>query len=287
MNKTKTKIALIGGDMRGISAARSLEENGYEVAACGFDTYSGLSSLPLEQVLSDAQALLLPVPTLRSEYINAPFSSEKISTERIINSGSAPRLVFGGMIPDEISDAFRSAGSSVHDLCKDERFNIMNAVPTSEGALAIAMSNTERTIDGSTVFVLGYGRIGKVLCRLCNAMGAKVFAISRSKRDLAESAVCQCTSGDYRFFKEKAGLADIIFNTVPAAVIDHEILSLLKDEAIVIDLASKPGGVDLLSASKQGKRVISALSLPGKVAPITAGKIIADCVISELREAGL
>ena len=39
---------------------------------------------------------------------------------------------------------------------------------------------------------------------------------------------------------------------------------------------SKPGGVDLGAAGKLGLTVIWALSLPGKVAPVTAGAAIRD-----------
>ena len=53
-----------------------------------------------------------------------------------------------------------------------------------------------------------------------------------------------------------------------------------------MDLASKPGGVDMEAASRLGVRVIWALSLPGKVAPVTAGKIIRDTIYHILNELG-
>lgn len=61
----------------------------------------------------------------------------------------------------------------------------------------------------------------------------------------------------------------------------------MKKDSFVIDLASRPGGVDCQAAARYGVRVISALSLPGKVAPVTAGKIIAECIVKNLSEAGL
>ncbi|MEG0271731.1 MAG: hypothetical protein RR622_00680 [Hydrogenoanaerobacterium sp.] len=35
-----------------------------------------------------------------------------------------------------------------------------------------------------------------------------------------------------------------MFNTVPAMILDEEILAVLPHNCLVIDLASKPGGVD-------------------------------------------
>ena len=75
-------------------------------------------------------------------------------------------------------------------------------------------------------------------------------------------------------------------NTVPARVLDGERLADLKPGCLVIDLASRPGGVDLEAAARLGVRVIWALSLPGRVAPVTAGKILRDTIYHILDELG-
>ena len=75
-------------------------------------------------------------------------------------------------------------------------------------------------------------------------------------------------------------------NTVPHRVLGVEELADLKEGCLVIDLASKPGGVDLEAARQLGVRVIWALSLPGKVAPVTAGAAIRNTVYNLMRELG-
>jgi dipicolinate synthase subunit A len=75
---------------------------------------------------------------------------------------------------------------------------------------------------------------------------------------------------------------DAVFNTVPITVLSEEMLSKLRDGVPVIELASKPGGIDPVGAIRYGTRVISAQSLPGRVAPVTAGKIIARCIIDKI-----
>jgi len=67
-------------------------------------------------------------------------------------------------------------------------------------------------------------------------------------------------------------------------VLGIEELEDVKLDCLILDLASKPGGVDLGAAGKLGLTVIWALSLPDKVAPVTAGAAIRDTVYNMLRE---
>ena len=64
---------------------------------------------------------------------------------------------------------------------------------------------------------------------------------------------------------------DLVVNTVPTLVLGEAELADLKPDCLVLDLASKPGGVDLEAAGRLGRTVIWALSLPGKVAPSPPG----------------
>ena len=66
----------------------------------------------------------------------------------------------------------------------------------------------------------------------------------------------------------------IIFNTVPHVLLTKDILKELRKDVIIIDLASAPGGVDYEEGKKLGLNIIKALSLPGKLSPVTAGKAI-------------
>jgi dipicolinate synthase subunit A len=78
-----------------------------------------------------------------------------------------------------------------------------------------------------------------------------------------------------------------VVNTVPARVLDETHLAELAPGALVIDLASRPGGVDFEAAAALGVKVIWALSLPGKVAPVTSGKNIRDTIYNILQELGV
>ena len=80
---------------------------------------------------------------------------------------------------------------------------------------------------------------------------------------------------------------DLVVNTVPARVLSEKELRDLKPGCLVIDLASKPGGVDFEAATRLGVRAIWALSLPGKVAPVSAGRAIKNTIYNMLSELGV
>ena len=79
---------------------------------------------------------------------------------------------------------------------------------------------------------------------------------------------------------------DVIFNTVPVQIFQAQQLQKLSGKTLCIDLASKPGGFDLEVAQQRSVKVIWALSLPGKVAPVTSGAIVRETVMNILQEAG-
>ena len=78
----------------------------------------------------------------------------------------------------------------------------------------------------------------------------------------------------------------MVFNTVPALIFDEPRLRALAPSTLIIDLASRPGGVDFAAAAGLGLKTIWALSLPGRVAPKSAGIILKDTVLNILKEEG-
>lgn len=121
----------------------------------------------------------------------------------------------------------------------------------------------------------------------CNSVRATKAALKMA--DLATATVNGLSP--VRFgsdvFRRTAKEADVIFNTVPAKIIDKTLLDELEHCRLVVDLASGKGGVDFTAASARGIKAVHALSLPGKVAPFTAGQIICDCVLELLVREGV
>ena len=143
------------------------------------------------------------------------------------------------------------------------------------------------TLHDCKALILGFGRIGKILAKMLQGLGVKVFVEARKYSDIAwiksygYKPVYINELGDY------LGKMDVIFNTIPHIVLDANMLGKLKNDCLIIDLASKPGGVDFERAKGMGIKVIWALSLPGKVAPITAAKFIKETIYNILEELGV
>ncbi len=283
------RISVIGGDLRQVTVADFFTKDGFDVSVYGFDH----SHIPkginiaesLSDALSDSRTVILGIaPCNEAMNIITPYWSDNISAKALISHLPSDATVIGGKLPNSLIKLCEGTGIRTVDYAIREDFAVLNAVPTAEGALAIAMEELPFTLHNSSCLVTGFGRIGKILARDLHSLGAKVTCSARKSGDMAwiESlgyhAVCTSVLSDivHNF--------DIIFNTVPTCIFSHDILRNIRQETLIIDLASKPGGVDFESASALGIKTIWALSLPGKVAPVTAGKIIKDTVANILSE---
>lgn len=281
-------VSVIGGDLRALTLARLLSEDGYDVTVYGFDKDIDTKDLKLAESLCEAvgsEVLVLPIPASSDGvYINAPYADEKLSLDEFFDCIGNMKLVLAGHISKKLADRFDSEGVICIDYYNREELMVKNAVPTAEGAVEIALSEMPVTMAGSSALVIGYGRIGKVLTKLLLGMGADVTVSARRLGDLAWIDTVGARSVHTEAIAETAGEYDVIFNTVPSIVVGEDLLAAMKPDALIIDLASIPGGVDIEAAKSLNRRIIWALSLPGKTAPISAGEIIKDTIKNILTE---
>lgn len=281
-------ISVAGGDLRQLTLAKMLASDGYDVKIYGFDKDIKTQGLKLacsiEQAL-DADIVILPVPvSFDNATINAPFAETPITIEELMKNINPLSIVFGGRISEQLSTALEDRGIMHRDYMKRDELAIRNAIPTAEGAIEIAVSETPITIHGSSCLVLGYGKVGKVLAKFLDGLGAKTHVEARKYADLALIESHGYIPLSLNEAKMRIGEFDIIFNTIPALILTRDLLSKVNKDSLIIDLASKPGGVDFDAAKDLGIRVIWALSLPGRIAPVTAGIIIKDTITNILTE---
>lgn len=277
MSKT---ICIIGGDLRQKRLFEVLSKDGYQVFSEGL----GEEEFYFDD-LKKADIVIFPIPmSFDNVYINAPFCRQKISIKSVLDHLNMDCLVLGACISKETEDMLTRKGLSFEDYFGREELIVKNAIPTAEGALEIALSEMPTTIFGSKCLVTGFGRVGKVMAKKLKALDADVTVSARKYGDFAwieEAGLKPIHTEDLSLFVKDF---DLIINTVPSLILTEEILKRVKDEALIIDLASKPGGVDFSAAKRLGKNVIWALSLPGKTAPLTAGDIIKEAVVNILSE---
>ena len=67
-----------------------------------------------------------------------------------------------------------------------------------------------------------------------------------------------------------------------AAVLTAQQLGALKPSCILIELASRPGGIPEADCRALGLAYHFAAGLPGLCAPETAGRLYADCVLDSI-----
>lgn len=152
--------------------------------------------------------------------------------------------------------------------------------------MQIALEELPVTLHNARVLVIGYGRLGRVTAQRMAALGTRVTVAARSHEQLAWARVWGYATEHTASLTPWLCGYDLVVNTVPAGVLGREELSALKPGALVIDLASKPGGVDFDTAAELGVQTIWALSLPGKVAPESSGGYIKTTIYHIIDELG-
>jgi dipicolinate synthase subunit A len=266
---------LIGGDKRQRFLADDLLQDGFKVYCYGLERCLDLPQAVVQvDTLLPTPVTVFPIPiTKDGQTVVAPYSGAPLSLEWVIDKLSPTTTLFGGMFPLDVREALEKRGISFYDYGLDEEFNRLNAIPSAEGAIEIAMHNTPYTLQGASVCVVGFGRIGKALVTRLLALGCKVTATARRAEQLSEITAL----GAIPLFTDNLACSDgydILFNTVPAPVVHSAVLERLSPTTLVIDLASKPGGVDFDTAVSKGIRCIHALSLPALCAPKTAAQYL-------------
>lgn len=280
-------FGIIGGDKRQLFLAKSIYDSGYTVMLGGFDRLKSTGALVLGDIKSAAaksDVIILPVPSVRTDgSINTPFSESVTVLDDELIEIMLKKPVFVAM-KDRFLKAYpQFENAELYDYAAKEEFAILNALPTAEGALEVAMKQFEGTVAGSRCLITGYGRIGKVLAEMLKNHKADVTVSARKSSDMAFAQAF----GYKKLNTNKLSCIrnfDLVFNTVPGLIFDRELLENTDKNTIIIDLASLPGGVDFEAAQKLGIDAVRALALPGKCAPKTAGEIIRTTVFNIIEE---
>ncbi len=280
---------IAGGDERMAHLANALAEDGEKVSAFALEKSEKLiSKVKISADIGEAAdhgVVILPLPISDGKgFLNAPFAEEKIPFFEIIGNLSPGTLLFGGKFSTENREEAKKKDIILCDYYEREEFTVRNASLTAEAAVALSLELLRESIRETPVLILGHGRIGRLLLAMLKALDADVTVAARRFSDLAWIRSEGGTPLEFCRLHDNLKKFRVIFNTVPAPVLKREELVLVRKDAILIDLASAPGGIDLEEAKELGLDARMALGLPGKFAPKTAGEIIRDTVLNELKE---
>lgn len=303
-----TKICLLGGDMRQLVLAHYLSQSGYETALWGLphtdstDTvsahcgdYGGVRCADPESAIQGSKAVILPLPATTDgvRIHTSVCDTEQIENRqdlrltRLMELLSPDTLLLAGKPGEVIRSMARDENVHLIDYYDCDEIQIKNAVPTVEGAIAIAMKELPVTLFESDCTVLGYGRIGKRLADVLLGIGAHVTVCARSEKDLSLARIAGCKTKRLSDYVRNPDTATVIFNTIPAVILNADVLSNLPSSTLIIELASSPGCMDARTKKLCRQTVIRASSLPGKIAPITAGRILYETIERILQKEGV
>ena len=271
-------ISIIGGDKRNLILANLLKKDGYDVYSYGIEN-SNCSSI--EECINLSKHIITAIPFSNDgENIYSPTTKQTISVKEFIIS-SKNKVIMGGKFSDFQVAELEKNGNIVVDFMKDEELAQKNVIPTVEGIVKIVIENTDITIHNSNIAVVGFGRIGKRLSKILKMMGANVYCVDNKKEEVANIKLSGYNVIENIYADE---VFDVVINTVPKMIIGEKELTKLGKSTLIIDVASKPGGIDYNYANKNDYKVIQALGIPGKIAPVTAAKYIQEIVKKVITE---
>lgn len=299
MKYIKYRFTVIGGDKRMAVIAKRLVSRGHTVFAYmlseDLSSYGITVCSTLEKAIESVEFLILPHPISRDN-INI-FSLHASSNVRIDDvfkcaKNHGVKFVLAGNVNQSIASSALNQNVSLIDYSSNKEFLLKNAQATAEGAIMIAMENSDITLKDSHILVCGFGRISQHLINLLKSFGASITIAARSDDAISKISElgfksvkigCPDSIDALRYEVEKS---DLIFNTVPALIFNSSIIGKA-DSVTYIELASCPGGIDLTGARNIGMKVIFAPSLPGRCFPESSGGYILDSIYDSMKERGI
>lgn len=207
-----------------------------------------------EKCAPDVTHILLPVPSFTGgdEYLAHLLT--KLPDEVIVS---------GGNLNSALLEGYRAV-----DFLHDPYYLADNAAITADCAVQILENRLGDSVSGKSALVIGWGRIGKCLGALLQKQGADVTIAARKAADLAMVRALGFRSLHTSDAAAETVRFDMILNTVPVLLYPK---IAAKPDAVILELASKPG--------MTGDNIINARGLPGKMAPVRSGKLIAETFI--------
>ncbi|MBQ7822465.1 MAG: hypothetical protein IJ391_09330 [Clostridia bacterium] len=270
------KFVFLGGDSRAVAAHKYLLSLGYDSLILNVETNADAVSGEYIKYARRADVLVLPAPlTIDGVHIRGSCGVDVADIFSVLAAGT---VVFAGGLPS----IYKKPGSRYINYLEDEKYVLEMAYLTAEGTLGYLLSEYPRALRDSKIVITGWGRIAKYLHRLLTYFTNQITVVLRREDIISELMHSGQSACNFELLGEVCANADIVINTVPSEVISKQVIDLMDCDICLIDLASKPGGIDFPYARELGLEPVHLLSLPGKCAPVTAGDMLSKCILNNL-----
>ena len=276
------RYLLYGGDKRSLYLAKLLLCDGGDVRCFALEKAELPDGARHTQGVTDADCVILPVPAAENGLLKAPFSQSPHKLTDIVSAVGAGTLLCGGKLPEKLVSMAEGRGLTVFDIMTDPAFTVGNADITAEAAVSLLASELKRTVSGSGILIVGYGRIARLLSAKLKALGAEVCVMSRSAQSRAMARALGLSSLPPDTPSEVLGDFDAAVNTAPAPFVPS--LEGFKPDCLLLELASYPYGFDADEAMVIGLNYRLCAGLPGKYAPKSAAELIFHSVKNKVKE---
>ncbi len=274
------KASFLGGDKRQTWVVEEAVKAGFEVSAIGcppeIEKFTGKpQEKSIDDTVREADAIFLPIPVHSSRRDGSLFSDYEpfplFLTDENLNLAKKGAVVLVGHAPDELKDSIRRMGFHLEEFEEDDERAILNGIPTAEGVIAITIQNAEECFPTMKCMVIGFGRIAVTLARDLRRLGAEVWVAARRPEVLARVLQMGFHPLSMEEYLDAIGEMDVIYQTATAVLMNREALSRVRPDALVVEMASPPGGSDFEAAKELGTRLIWARAQAG-TAPKAAAR---------------
>lgn len=291
-------FGIIGGDLRQVYMAQILAEQGYRVCVYGLckeisqDMQTNVKHgepVLCEKSMADAVQksgiIIAPIPmTKNKKDLNNQAGKDDLGLNELAEALKEGQYFFAGCIPDGFRDKAADNGVVCCDFMKKEELAIYNSIATAEGAIAEAIQKSPLNLHRSECLVLGYGKCGKTLAAYLKSMFCRVTVCARRPDVRSEASILADEVISFDDIPDNLKQYSFIFNTIPNMIMDRSLLMSVKKQAIIIDIASAPGGVDFTAAKELGIPAWLCPGLPGKYAPESSARAMTDVLMQEMQQ---
>ena len=271
-------VLFLGGDKRYLEIINYFIDRKFNVDLVGFiNNYPNTNNKKINDInISKYDIIFFPINGVMEN--NVVKGDEIIVVdENLLKDTKDDVIIFSGIKTKCLEKILKKYYKEAIYLMEEKDVVLDNAVITVEGILADIINNTEISICGANIMVIGYGNIGKKLVDALRCLRANVLVSVKKEDDyicLKHKGIYAVYSDDLYAMRLGLNVSNIIINTVPTLILDKKYIDSVQNNAYVLDIASYPYGVDKDYLDQKQIRNKIYSGIPGKVAPISAGRIL-------------
>lgn len=284
----KYDFSFVGGDMRQVYMVNELLAIGYSVTSYGLENpildNRCIAASSLKEAVISGKTIITPIPISKDGIHIQSSSSMDIKLDEFLNLLTLSHQVFGGCFLPSMTSYLMEKGISYEDFMEVEEIILYNSIATAEGTIAKAIISSTINLHDSHALILGFGRCARTLAHKLRSLCKEVDISARSRVQSAAAYTSSFGTIPFDKLEENISKYDFIFNTIPSLVMTKEILDRTKEQVVIIDIASAPGGVDFSYAKEIGRYAELYLGIPGKISPKSSATFLNHYLLEQIRK---